>query len=212
MNILRNPNHEICSIIDIKSSTREFESSLMELCKVSDVYINISKRRGICTKKYSHLFPVSGYSSNNGRNSENIISMLDYMTNIVKKYSKILIVDCNGEKSINSNVISKLITFIPIGKSIFNSCSTPHEEKELIYKSKSWMIPENEIGMNCTHVSYGDKLLLRTDSIKILDYLRNNPSYLPTFIGGWDSNYLIPSLFELLDIEYINLPLDKVDV
>ena len=220
MNIIKNPDHAIASIIFINDDSNEYtEELILNLNKISDVYVFINKKSNIDPNKYSHLLPIKGYKyskSSSKYNSLELYSMIKYILKVIDYHERYIILGDIGDKISSERIKDSIFNVFKsiITKSILNLKIIDHElRKELYSKKKTLIFNKLDIsGINITHKSINDIYYLsKSDVSRICGYLSSDNKYLDTF-KDINFNYFLSSIVEKLEIDYMNSDILNIDI
>jgi hypothetical protein len=213
MNIVKNLRKRICSIVYIDKPSEEMDNMIVNLYNHFDVYVYINKKSKINPLRYSSLIPINGYISGSYNEVEGLIEVIKYIHSVIPNYYSFYIPNINDYVK-SSNDIDILLMKGMLSASIFKSNEVPFDVKMNTY-SETWMDSisflrdKRNYGMNSTHTSEGSIILMFNDIEKITRYLSEDKGYLDTFKYE-NMNTFVPSIFNKLEIDHINLSIQDV--
>ena len=221
MNIIKNPRSRICSILYLWNSSEHIENYILSLNKVSDVYVIINRdfKRKINIDSYCSLLGIYGYEIDNSKSeifnrTEKFMDTMKYLIEIVKFYSMFVLDFDKISLPKNIDCIDK-IYMVQLGCSVFKSDIISHSYREKLYsKEDTFSIfdifrKKSNTGVNITHRTYSNMILSLNDVVSILKYIELDKEYYDTFLDTYAFDFL-PSIFEKLDIKYINSKIEEV--
>lgn len=220
MNIIKNPDHVIASIIFINDDSSEYiENLILDLNKISDIYVFINKKSDIDPDKYSHLLPIKGYQCHKSDfpyNSLDLYTMTKYILKVIDHYERYVILGDIGGKISSEKIRDSIFNVFKsiITKSILNLEIIDHTFRKDLYSKKKTLFSRklDMSGVNITHKSSNNIYYLSKDDIsRICGYLNSDNKYLETF-KNINFNYLIPSIVKKLDIDYMNSDILNIDI
>lgn len=206
MIVTKVPRNNKYLLIYIGWMSEDVDNTIIDFSKTYDIFVYINKKSRIDPVWYSSLLPISGYEYGNKSPAEFFVDFIKWesSSSLCNTHLLTYIPYFNKSGKCRRELCDSLIMKNLIEYSIFKSSIISFDDRSKKYRIKrnlfTKIFGDKLYGINSSHKCESDMVILCSDFRKMLSV---NDSYTRSFKND-RINEFIPSLFNKLDIKFIN--------